>query len=60
MPDTSIKEAEILIDFSRGGYSGAGVTANDALLDSDSWRKTSYPISLWLSHTPDELTSIRR
>ena len=57
---TSIEQAEVFVDLRRGGYGRAGVAADDALLDSDRRRQTTYPVGLGLCHTPDELTRIRR
>ena len=59
MPYASIEQTEIFVDLRRGGYGRAGVTADDALLDSDRRWQTTYPVGLGLCHTPDELTRIR-
>ena len=60
LPDTGIEQAQVFVDLGRGRYGRAGITADDTLLDGYSRGKPTYPVGLGLSHTTDELTSVRR
>ena len=60
LPDTRPEEAHILVDLGRGRDGGAGIAADDALLDGDGGRQPTDPVGLGLGHAADELAGVAR
>ena len=56
--DTSIKQTQVVIDFSNGRNGTARITARRLLVYGNSWAETINTINIWFVHNPKKLSRI--
>ena len=56
--DTSIKQTQVVIDFSNGRNGTARITARRLLVYRNSWAETIDTIDIWFVHNPKKLSRV--